>query len=165
MDAEFEVLVAAKAKEKDFSKRVKRLEEKVKADFMADYRANGTDRKRSTVFDPKAAWLTMKGGKPSERVTRFQLVDPDAFTDWMDENRPETDTFAQANMAQFAEFWFHQTGECPDGCTVIEYDSEPVEPTPALTVKEDKVLKALDENPNLLAEVRQFMLGDGNEIG
>ena len=161
MATKFDVLVAAKATEKEFSKRVKALETECKQEFMDEYRESGVDRKRSTVFDPKAAWMTLKGGKPSEKVTRFQLTEPDRFVDWMDENRPETDTFAQANMAQFAEFWFHQTGECPDGCQVITYDSEPVEPTPALTVKESMVLPALQENQNILGEVNRLLLGDG----
>lgn len=161
MATKFDVLVAAKATEKEFSKRVKALETECKEEFMEEYRSSGTDRKRSTVFDPKAAWMTLKGGKPSEKVTRFQLNDPDAFTDWMEENRPETDTFAQANMAQFAEFHFLQTGECPDGCAVITYDTEPVEPIAALMVKEAMVLPALQENPNLLGEVNQLLLGDG----
>jgi len=163
MPTKFDVLVAAKATEKEFAKRVKALEGECKDEFREKYRSEGTDRMRSTVFDPKAAFMTMKGGKPSERVTRFQMVDAQAMTDWMEEVRPETDGFAQDNLAQFAEWWFASTGECPDGCTVITYDSEPVEPTPALVVKEAMVLPALRDMPQLAAITSSLMLGDGQE--
>ena len=163
MATKFDVLVAAKATEKEFAKRVKALETECKAEFVENFKATGNDRMRSTVFDGKAAWMTMKGGKPSEHVVKFQMTDPQEVIEWMDENRPETDSFAQDNLAQFAEWWFVHTGECPDGCTVIEYESEPVEPVPALTVKEAMVLPALQENPNLLGEVNTLLLGDGDE--
>ena len=161
MPTKFDVLVAAKATEKEFSKRVKALETECKEEFMERYRSDGTDRMRSTVFDSKAAWMTLKGGKPSEKVTRFQVNDIQAVIDWMDETRPDTDCFAQDNLAQFAEWHFMQTGECPDGCVVLTYDSEPVEPTPVLTVKEAKVLPMLEANPTLLAEARTLLLGEG----
>ena len=163
MPSKFDVLVAAKATEKEFSKRVKALEDEVKSEFMDNYRSSGVDRMRSTVFDAKAAWLTLKGGKPSVKVTRFQVNDPQAVIDWMDEQRPDTDCFAQDNLEQFAKWHFENTGECPDGCVVITYDSEPVEPTPCLTVKEDKVIPALKDNPNLLGEVNVLMLEGGRE--
>lgn len=163
MTTKFDVLVAARATEKEFAKRVKALETEVKQEFMDRYRADGTDRMRSTVFDSKAAWMTLKGGKPSERVTRFQVNDMQEVIDWMDENRPETDSFARDNLAQFAQWWFEHTGECPDGCSVITYDSEPVEPVPVLTVKEAKVLPALQDNPSMLADVNVLLLGDGVE--
>ena len=162
MATKFDLLVAAKATEKEFSKRVKRLEDECKAEFVEEYRTNGSDRKRSTVFDSKAAWMTMKGGKPSEHVTRFQLNDYQEAVDWMDETRPETDSFAQDNLERFCEWWFFHTGECPDGCTVIEYESEPVEPTPALTVKETAVLDELkkEKNAALSGAVTKFLLED-----
>lgn len=163
MPTKFDVLVAAKATEKEFAKRVKALETECKDEFMERYRADGTDRMRSTVFDPKAAWMTMKGGKPSERVDRFQLNDQDAAIEWMDETRPETDSFATANLEEFCRHWFYSTGECPDGCSVITYDSEPVEPTPCLYVKEAKVLPALQANPHLLGEVNTLLLMEGDQ--
>lgn len=161
MATKFDLLVAAKATEKEFSKRVKVLENECKEEFKREFAELGIDRKRSTVFDQKAAWMTMKGGKPSEHVSRFQVTDQQKVVDWMDETRPETDSFASANLEQFAKWWFEHTGEMPDGCDVIEYDTEPVEPTPALTVKEALVLPAIQENPELFGEVNQLLLGDG----
>lgn len=163
MPTKFDVLVAAKATEKEFAKRVKALENECKAEFMERFKADGTDRMRSTVFDPKAAFMTMRGGKPSETVTRFQMVDAQSVINWMDEARPETDSFATDNLAQFAQWWFERTGECPDGCTVITYDTEPVDPTPALTVKEANVLPALQANPHLLGEVNTLLLMEGGD--
>ncbi|MBQ9003057.1 MAG: hypothetical protein IJ087_14485 [Eggerthellaceae bacterium] len=163
MPTNFDLLVAAKAVEKTFAKRVKALETQVKDEFIEKYRNDGTDRMRSTVFDGKAAWMTMKGGKPSETVTKFQMTDAQAVIDWMDENRPETDSFATDNLAQFAQWWFEHTGECPDGCKVITYDTEPTEPTPALTVKEAMVLPVLQDNPRILGEVNELLLGEGED--
>lgn len=161
MPTKFDVLVAAKAIEKKIAKRVKALEIECKEEFMDSYRTSGIDRMRSTVFDPKAAYMTLKGGKPSEKVTRFQLNNHDAAIDWMDETRPETDSFATENLEQFCKWWFERTGECPDGCVIFTYDSEPTEPTPMFVVKEDKVLPTLEENPTLLSEARVLMLEEG----
>ena len=165
MATKFDVLVAAKAMEKEISKRVKELESECKAEFKERFKADGTDRMRSTVFDPKAAYMTMRGGKPSETVTRFQMNDAQAVIDWMDEARPDTDSFATDNLAQFAQWWFEHTGECPDGCTVMTYETEPTEPTPALVVKEAAILPALlTEQQGILKEANVLML-EGDAIG
>ena len=163
MPSKFDYLVAAKATEKEISKRVKALENECKEEFLDEYRAKGVDRVRSTVFDSKAAYMTMAGGKPSELVEKFQLNDPQAMIDWMDEEKPETDSFATDNLEEFGKWWFYHTGECPEGCSVIRYESEPVEPTPRLTVKEDKVLPMLRENPNLLNDVQVLLLDEGGD--
>lgn len=154
-------LAAAKAVSKEINSRVKALEDECKAEFLAEYKATGTDRKRFPLFGNKAGYMGIREGKPSEKVTRFQMVDPQEVIDWMDENRPETDSFAQDNLAQFAQWWFEHTGECPDGCTVVTYDSEPGEPTVTLTVKEKVVIPMLAENNLLAGEVNRLLLGDG----
>ena len=154
-------LFAAKAVSKEIDKRVKELEDEVKAEAIADYKSGGSDRKRSRIFGNKAGYLTIKEGKPSERVTRFQLVDVQEATDWMDGAKPDTDSFAQDNLELFCKWWFERTGECPDGCTVIAYETEPGEPTAILSVKEKVVLPMLMENGELFGEVNQLLLGDG----
>lgn len=163
MATKLDTLFAAKAVSKEINNRVNALEMECKEELLREYRENGNDRKRSPMFGKEAGYIGIQQGRPSEHVTRFQLVDTDAFVDWMDEAKPETDTFAQANMAQFAEFWFHQTGECPEGCTVIEYESEPGEPIAKLMVKEKVVLPMLQENAGMLGEVNRLLLGDGDE--
>ena len=154
-------LFAAKAVGKEIDRRVKELEDEVKAEAIAEYKNGGSDRKRSRIFGNKAGYLTIKEGKPSERVTRFQLVDVQEATDWMDATKPDTDSFAQDNLELFCKWWFEHTGECPDGCTVITYDTEPGEPTAILSVKEKVVLPMLMENGELFGEVNQMLLGDG----
>ena len=157
-----DILFAAKAVSKEIGNRVKALEDEVKAEFVEEYETNGTDRKRSPMFGSKAGCLTMKEGAKSERVRRFQMNDAQKVIEWMDEQRPDTDCFASDNLAQFAEWWFRQTGECPDGCTVIEYDSEPGKPTPVLQVKEKVVLPMLAEDNLLSGEVNQLLLGEAD---
>ena len=154
-------LVAAKAVVKEVDRRIKRFEDEVKAEFIEEYKNGGADRKRSRIFGNKAGYLTIKEGKPSERVTKFQLIDVQEATDWMDEAKPDTDSFAQDNLEQYCQWWFERTGECPDGCTVITYDTEPGEPTAILSVKEKVVLPILMENRELFGEVNQLLLGDG----
>lgn len=154
-------LVAAKAVVKEVDRRIKRFEDEVKAEFIEEYKNGGADRKRSRIFGNKAGYLTIKEGKPSERVTKFQLVDVQEATDWMDATKPDTDSFAQDNLEQYCQWWFERTGECPDGCTVITYDTEPGEPTAILSVKEKVVLPMLMENRELFGEVNQLLLGDG----
>lgn len=154
-------LVAAKAVVKEVDRRIKRFEDEVKAEFIEEYKNGGADRKRSRIFGNKAGYLTIKEGKPSERVTKFQLVDVQEATDWMDEAKPDTDSFAQDNLEQYCQWWFERTGECPDGCTVIPYDTEPGEPTAILSVNEKVVLPMLMENRELFGEVNQLLLGDG----
>jgi len=156
-----DVLFAAKAAGKEINNRIKALEDEVKAEFMEEYEQGGTDRKRSTVFGKEAGYLTMKEGKPSEHVTRFQVDDPQKVVDWMDYVKPETDSFASDNLEMFAKWWFEHTGEMPDGCTLFEYDTEPTKPTPMLSVKEKVVIPMLKANNVLSGEVNQLLLGDG----
>lgn len=158
-----DTLFAAKAISKEIDRRVKKLEDEVKAAFVDEYKSGGSDRKRSRIFGNKAGYLTIKEGKPSERVTKFQLVDVQEATDWMDAAKPDTDSFAQDNLELFCKWWFEHTGECPDGCTVINYDSEPGEPTAILTVKEKEVLPILVENGELPGEVNQLLFGEANQ--
>ena len=61
------------------------LEKECKEELLREYRENGNDRKRSPMFGKEAGYIGIQQGRPSEHVTRFQLVDPDAFVDWMDE--------------------------------------------------------------------------------
>lgn len=158
---EFDYLVMARTAARKIDKRVKSIEDEQKAIFIDSYKENGTDRKRSLLFGKEAGCLYIREGKPSERVTKFQLVDAQEATDWMDETKPETDSFAQDNLELFCKWWFERTGECPDGCTVITYDTEPGEPTAVLRVNDDVVLQALMENRELFGEVNQRLLGDG----
>ena len=157
-----DLLFASKAMAKEINARVKELEDECKAELLEEYETSGNDRKRSPFFGKEAGYIGVQEGKPSEKVTRFQMVDADAVIDWMDATRPETDSFATANLAQFAEWWFEHMGEVPDGCTVITYDSEPGRPIVKLVVKEQVVLPKLAESHELKVATSTLMLGDGS---
>lgn len=163
MATKLDMLFAAKAVSKEINNRVGKLEAEVKEEMLEEYLENGNDRKRSPLFGKGAGYLGVQEGKPSEKVTKFQVVDPQAVIDWMDEQRPDTDCFAQDNLELFAKWHFEHTGECPDGCTVITYDSEPGKPIVKLMVKEKVVLPMLQENMALSGEVNELLLGDGGE--
>lgn len=159
----YEVLFAAKAVQKEIDKRVKALEAECKDEVLKGYLEEGNDRKRSKVFDPKAAYITVLAGKPSEEAERFDVIDLDALVDWMDETRPDTDCFAADNLAMFAEWYFHATGEVPDGCRLLRYETEPKPPIAKLVVKDGVVLETLRGKALLAGEVNQLLLGDGDD--
>lgn len=159
----YEVLYAAKAVQKEIDKRVKTLENECKDEVLKCYLEEGIDRRRSKVFDPKAAYITVQAGKPSEEAQRFDVIDIDALTDWMDETRPDTDCFAADNLAMFAEWYFRTTGEVPDGCRLLRYETEPKPPIAKLVVKDAVVLETLRDKSLLAGEVNQFLLGDGDD--
>lgn len=158
----YEVLYAAKAAEKEIGKRVKALETECKREVLDAYGRDGIDRKRSTVFGSKNAYITVQEGKPSEEAERFDVIDIQALTDWMDETRPDTDCFAADNLAAFAEWHFRSTGEMPDGCRLLRYRTEEKPPIAKLIVKDEPVLEAVSGNPELSSEVGRFLLGDAD---
>lgn len=159
---EYETLFAAKAVVKEINSRYKELEDGCKRRLLEEYERDGTDRKRSRLFGSKNAYLTVQEGKPSEHVQKFDVTDIDALNDWMDREKPETDTFASANIAQFAEFWFRMTGECPDGCTYMDYDTDPGKPIVKLVVKEGAVLPELVKQAELSAGVSRLLMEGGD---
>lgn len=160
MDSKYERLYAAKAIMKEMDGEYKKLERECKEELLSEYREDGTDRKRSTLFGGKNAYMSVVEGKPSETAERFDVVDMQSLVDWMDETRPDTDPFAADNLAQFAEWYFRETGEVPDGCRLLTYQTEPKEPTVRLVVKEDAVIPILRES-GMLQGGFQLLLGDG----
>jgi len=169
MPTKIDALFAAKAVGKEINGRIKALEDEVKADALEQYERDGTDRQRSHLFGNKAGYLTIKEGKPSEHVERFTVTDVQALIDWYEESKPEIECFVADNIEEFAKWHFENTGECPEGCSFIQYESEPGQPTPVLTVKEKVVLPILAENrelsesvANMLLSGGSLMLGDGN---
>lgn len=156
----YEMLYAAKAVMKELDSEYKRLERECKEELLDEYRRDGTDRKRSQLFGGKNAYMSVVEGKPSETAERFDVVDSQELADWMDRTRPDTDSFAAANLAQFAEWYFRETGEVPDGCRLLTYQTEPKEPTVRLMVKEDAVIPILRES-GMLQGGFQLLLGDG----
>lgn len=166
MASKVDLLFAAKAVSKEMAARVRALEDECKAELADDYMRDGTDRRRSPLFGDGAGWLSVvkRDPEPARRERRFQLTDPQAAIDWMEEARPDTDTFASENLEAFARWHFEATGELPGGCDLVEYE---VPAVPAgvksvtLTVKEKVVLPQLAGDAALLGEARRLLLGDG----
>lgn len=161
MDASrYEQLYATKAIMKTLDKEYRKLEGECKRELLEEYAQDGTDRKRSKMFGGKNAYMSVVEGKPSETAERFDVVDMQSLVDWMDETRPDTDPFAADNLAQFAEWYFRETGEVPDGCRLLTYQTEPKEPTVRLVVKESAVIPILRDGGMLEGGFR-LLLGEG----
>lgn len=156
---------AVKAVLKRLEAEAKKLENEVKDDLARRYMEDGTDRMRSPMFGSKAGSLSVvtQDPEPPELVEKFQVVDASVLEDWYDEQKPETDGFAMDRLAEFAEWWFVQTGECPEGCTVIRYETEG-KPGGIKYVRadvKDKVVIPLLQSTNVLGEVNRLLLGEG----
>lgn len=109
------------------------LEQQAKAELLEEYRKSGTDRRSTPNLGDKMGSLYIKAGKhvPEERFSVFEVDDEQAVVDWMDESRPDTDSFAANRPKEFAEWYFFTTGELPPGCSMKEhvrggYDLDPI---------------------------------------
>lgn len=160
-----DTLFAAKAVSKEINARVKALEDEVKAEALKQYLEDGTDRQRSRFFGKTAGYLTIKEGSPSEHVERFTVVNVQELIDWYEEVKPEIECFVADNIEKFAEWHFRNTGECPDGCTFIQYESEPGKPSAILTVKEKVVLPMLQEDAQFTSGISSFLLSESKLLG
>ena len=159
----FEKLFAAKAVVKEINSRLSELEKECKAELLEEYEKDGTDRKRSRIFGSKNAYLTVQEGKPSEEAERFDVTDPNALLDWFEEAEVDTWKFAYDHVREYAEWHFRKTGECPDGCTLLRYMTEPTAPIVKLCVKEKAVLPILQEQAEMLEGTNRLLLGDGDD--
>lgn len=156
---------AAKSVLKKLEVEVKLLEDEIKGELAEKYLEDGTDRLRSPMFGAKAGSISVVASEPEppELVEEFKVIDEDDLLDWIDETDPDTSGFAVDRLRDFAAWWFADTGECPGGCTVVRYETQG---KPAgikyvrAQVKEDVVIPLL-QSTNLLGEVNQMLLGDG----
>lgn len=156
---EFDVLVAEEAVLKKANAIHKERVERMKAEAVA----NGTPM-RSKLFGLKVAGIDLVDGKPAERDVRYQLTDPQRAIDWMDETRPDTDSFAQDYLELFCEWWFVHTGELPDGFDAIEYETEEKPVTAKFLIRKrefvDVIINKMLETPQLAEPVRARLLAD-----
>ena len=156
MKTEADRLFAEEAVLKEVNKRHKANVDAIKARAIEDYKAGRGGQVRSPLFGNKAGYITVKEGKPAETVREFQMVDAQVLTDWMEENPPSfesLDCFAADHLELFAEWHFRQTGEVPEGCTVLEYETPPKEPTATFVVRENEIIPRLLEDSELRAEL------------
>ena len=152
---------AAKAISKEVDSRVKELEEEVKAQAVADYKEGRGGQVRSPFFGKDAGYVTVVEGKPEHEAERFDVIDGEALADWMEDEDLDFMRFALEHAAEFAEWHFRRTGECPDGCRLLRYTVEAKEPTARATVKKDVVFKVLEEKRPELMKGVGLLLGDG----
>lgn len=110
------------------------------------YRETGAKSYDALISGSKVGSVTVKPDEPKPK-TAFEVTDFDALEDWYTTAEDGFQMFVVANLPEFAEFWFHRTGEMPPGCDMVTTTPEPKEPTVTLRVDPEKVAKAVDGLP------------------
>lgn len=159
-----EQLFAAKAVAAAFEKQVvKPLEDECKKEALKEFEEKGVDRRRSTLFGAKNAYLSVVAGTEGEDVERFETTDMNALMDWFEDGDFDTWRFAFEHIQEFAEWHFRNTGECPDGCHLIRYRSEGKKPYARISVNPDEVIPILRGDKALMKAVQLPMLEGGKD--
>lgn len=160
--------VAKSIERKWHEEMVEPLEERLKDELLRRKETEGIDKITTSKFlgfEAGTLLLQKRKGKPSEKGEKFAVYDVQAVIDWMDEERPETDSFASDNLEAFAEWWLHNTGEMPPGCKLIPYETPEVPDRliPTFKPNADYTIQALlNEGGNLFENAERLMIGDGN---
>lgn len=162
-------LCVAKSIEKKWHEEmVEPLESKVKEDLLRRKEEEGIDKITTSKFlgfDGGTMLLQKRKGKPGEQGEKFAVYDVQALVDWMDAEKPDTDCFAADNIELFAEWYFKDTGEMPDGCKLVPFSSPgtPDKLIPTFKPNVDYTIQALlDAGGNVFETAERLMLGDGN---
>ena len=115
---------------------------------------------RSKLFGLKSGGIDLVEGKKPEPFVRYALSDPQKATDWMDENRPDTDCFAQDNLELFCRWWLENTGELIPGFDKYEGMTEGKPISARFTVrKPDEVIEKMQEVQGLPEMALGYLLG------
>ena len=152
-------LFALKCLEKKVKSARERYEGECKLELARAYEEEGTTQRRSPLFGKEAGTFSYIPPKIEEK-TEYK-TDMTAVVEFLTEEPKAAEMFILANPGQFYEFWVEQTGEIPGGITRSTYEVEKPGST-RLAVKEDIVFEQLSST-NLLEDVNQLLLGDGNE--
>lgn len=152
-------LFAAKALVKVFDAEVKNLEKEAKEQAVADYMEGRGGQVRSPLFGKDAGYITVKAGTESHDEQRFDVIDGEALKDWMEDTDLDLMAFALEHAAEYAEWHFRRTGECPEGCRLLNFTVEGKPPSASLTVKEKVVVEELKKRPELASDTVMFLLG------
>jgi len=121
----------------------------------------GVTEMTSTLFGPEAG--NLKYSKVREKkVTEFNVIDECDLFEWIGDNPGATKLYARENKVAFAEWWFEQTGEVPDGVSRVEY-VEPAKVGPAKLYKFDPDVVEAKFGNNVLLGANELLLGDGDE--
>jgi len=121
---------------------------------------------RSTLFGIKVGGVDLVDGKPSAPFSKFNVHDREAALDWLDElNDMEAYAygFARDNIEKFAEWYLEMTGECADGCTLINGVTEEVPMSAKFVIRSKakvaEVIDKLRESPELTESTMLGLLG------
>lgn len=87
-------------------------------ELAADFKENGTDRRRIVINGVEVGTLTAKIARPSKE-TRFEVTDWGALENWAF-SEEDAMAYVVRHVADFAKWHFEQTGEMPDGCDLVE---------------------------------------------
>ena len=93
------------------------------AELREAFERDGTDRKTIRINGVEVGKLSAKVSKPSVEE-QFQITDWGKYEEWYMDGGEEVVAqalaFVVTKSVEFAEFYFKQTGEMPDGCDMVE---------------------------------------------
>lgn len=129
----------------------------IDADLLADYQANGTDRRRYSINGIPCATHSVVFSKGEHRE-ELQVTDEEAF-DNATLDRFALGEYLKRNRADFARYMLDEYGELMDGCELVSID---VPPAPkGTTLRIDK--QAFASATGLLPEQAVARLLEGGE--
>lgn len=131
-------------------------------DYLAELRdANGTTSMTSQVFGEDAGEYHY-GRTRAKQVVEYSLTDRGDFELWLEDNAEEAVRFIASMPEEFAESWFAENGEVPDGISRVEFTQPPMTTAPKIYKgNRDVVKEKLSEGGNMLLEANRLLLGDG----
>lgn len=145
-----ERMYVAQAVYKAVSAEVKTNQDNMRGEFDARfrerYRETGAKSYDALLMGEKVGTVTVKPDDPKPKAS-FEVYDFDALEDWYPQAEDGFSLFVVANLPDFAEWWFHRTGELPSGCRMRTSTAAPKEPTVTLRVDEHKVSEIMGGLP------------------
>lgn len=145
-----EAMYVAQAIYKGVAEEVKKggggLRDEFDARFVQRYHDTGAKTYDALLMGEKVGSVTVKPDEPKPK-TSFGVADYEALEDWYPGAEEAFWKFVVANLADFAEFWFLNTGEVPPGCEIKTVTPEPKEPTVTLRIDGKKVADVLGGLP------------------
>ena len=155
-------LFALEAVIKELSQERDMLKAECAEELLEAYEANGDTQRRSVYFGKGAGCFSVSFSKPKPgaEVVEYNLADKDAFGEWLDENPLSYAQYILDNASGFAQKWFEETGELPEGISRVSYMT-PDEPEHVsgtrLSVKKDVIIDVL--MPQLPAAIQGLLEG------
>ena len=141
-------LFALEAVIKELSEERDMLKAECAEELLSAYEANGDTQRRSVWFGKGAGCFSVSfsKAKPGVEVVEYNLADKDAFGEWLDSNPLSYAQYILDNASDFAQKWFEETGELPEGIARVAYmtadEPEHVSGT-RLSVKKDAIIDVL----------------------